>query len=947
MADRTVKVTLVAVASGYVQGMRQAQDATKKTSDAAKNAADVQKKAAEEQKSALNSMNTALGTSLIALGAVAGASVALSVKAFADYDERMAQVKSLSHASVADMNDLRDATMRYADEFGVSASQAADAEIELTKAGVGVKDQIGGALTGALTLAAAGQMNVADATTIAASAMTQFHLAGKDVPHIADLLAAGADKALGSVGDLGQGLKFVGPIASSMGISIEQTVGTLALFAQNGILAEQAGTGLRGVLLSLTSPSAQAAGVMKQYGISLYDANGAFIGINGAAQELHDKLGPLDQATRNQALGQIFGNQQITEATILMDGGAKSIDKWSSAVDDQGFAAEQAAGKLDSLNGDVEKLKAAFENDLIKAGTGANDMLRGLTQGATSALDAFGGLPKPLQETALGLAAIVAVGGLGGGALVLALPKVLEFQNSLRVLAASDMPGVSAAAGKMAGGMSAAGNAIGRTATVLTGPWGLAAAGAVAAGVLIANEFKKVDDRAQQLSSTLNQQTGAITKNTRANEAKKLAEDGTFEAARKMGISEKQLTDAILGNGDALDKVKKKVQDYAYQHGIGESVISGFANSAQYKVGQALAEETASLDKSQKSTKEAAEATKEHAKAESDSKGATDQNAAALAALSGTADDASGSIDDLSEKIRDFGKGQLDVNSAERDFQAAIDSVTQSINDNGTSLDITTDAGRSNQQALDSIASSALAAAAAIYTQTGSQDQATAAVQSGRDALIAALGQFGITGQAAQDYADKLGLIPGNIGSLIHIDGADAAVVEANRVKNALASIERNIDVAVNLHGAGNLATTGGLRIANAEGNILDFYARGGFAENHTAQISAGVTRVWAEPETGGEAYIPLAASKRARSLSIWAATGKRLGVQGFADGGITYVSVPPSSGAGAPMVNVSPVVSLEGATLYASMDGVPIKLEIQRQIVANDDARARAAKAG
>jgi hypothetical protein len=47
---------------------------------------------------------------------------------------------------------------------------------------------------------------------------------------------------------------------------------------------------------------------------------------------------------------------------------------------------------------------------------------------------------------------------------------------------------------------------------------------------------------------------------------------------------------------------------------------------------------------------------------------------------------------------------------------------------------------------------------------------------------------------------------------------------------------------------------------------------------------------VWAEPETGGEAYIPLATSKRERSLDIWTEVGKRLGVtfQSFADGALT-----------------------------------------------------------
>jgi TP901 family phage tail tape measure protein len=130
--------------------------------------------------------------------------------------------------------------------------------------------------------------------------MTQFKLSGKDVPHIADLLAAGADKALGSVQDLGQGLKFVGPVAESMGISLEQTVGTLSLFAQNGILAEQAGTGLRGVLLSLTSPSKIASDEMKKYGINLYDAKGKFIGIERCRAAAEGGLGGLDQATRTR-----------------------------------------------------------------------------------------------------------------------------------------------------------------------------------------------------------------------------------------------------------------------------------------------------------------------------------------------------------------------------------------------------------------------------------------------------------------------------------------------------------------------------------------------------------------------------------------------------------------------------------------------------------------------
>jgi hypothetical protein len=72
-----------------------------------------------------------------------------------------------------------------------------------------------------------------------------------------------------------------------------------------------------------------------------------------------------------------------------------------------------------------------------------------------------------------------------------------------------------------------------------------------------------------------------------------------------------------------------------------------------------------------------------------------------------------------------------------------------------------------------------------------------------------------------------------------------------------------------------------------AIGSVIDYFDKGGIRENHVAQIaSAGAMRVWAEPETGGEAYIPLALAKRKRALEVYAETGRRLGVESYANGG-------------------------------------------------------------
>lgn len=160
--------------------------------------------------------------------------------------------------------------------------------------------------------------------------------------------------------------------------------------------------------------------------------------------------------------------------------------------------------------------------------------------------------------------------------------------------------------------------------------------------------------------------------------------------------------------------------------------------------------------------------------AQRDADYAARQNSQALAEMEGKSGTAGDAIDGLSDKIRNFGSATLDTRSAEREFQAAIDDATESVIANGTSLDTNTAEGRANQAALDDIAQSALEFAAATYDQTGSVEGATSAVQQGRDALIEQMKQMGWTQEAAEDYANQLGLIPSNIDTIINLDDSKA-----------------------------------------------------------------------------------------------------------------------------------------------------------------------------
>jgi len=655
VANRTIRIEIDAEIGGLQARLRAAGQSVRSfTANAVDNM--------HRHSAAINDLSKSAGL----MGAGLVASAAIAVKAFADWDDKMAQVKSLTHAGVSDMNQLREATMGFAKDFGVSASQAADAEIELVKAGVSVKDMMGGALKGALTLASAGQLDVADATSIAASAMTQFGLAGTDVTHIADLLAAGADKALGSVGDLGQGLKYVGPVAAGLNISIEQTVGVLSELAQNGILADQAGTSLRGMIQSLTSPSSIAAKTMAKYGIEVYNTQGAFVGLDGVAEQLKTKLGTLDQATRQQALGQIFGNEQITTATVLMKGGAAEVDKWTNSVNDQGFAAEQAGGKMNSLKGDLQRLKATLDNELVSTGSNAGGPLRGLVQSVTAVITKLDEVPDSAKNAAVSLAgsgglALVGVAGLGKLGTALG-----QARASVQAL------GVSA---------KAAGLAVGAIGGLLTvGALGFEAWAKNAAQAQQRTEdFKSTlddmghttDDTVRQINDTLS------TLNFHRSFGEFITGSdsiGVIETAKRIGLSTEDLTNYILGQADAVDRVKKAVEAY---DGISptDKLFDPKIQEKADKLTGKLDDQAKSLTKAQKEAALAAEANQELGVSADDASAGTDAAATATADYTSKIQQAQQAQEQASDELLKWAQGVGQSGNAVLDLSKNVDTA--------------------------------------------------------------------------------------------------------------------------------------------------------------------------------------------------------------------------------------------------------------------------------
>ncbi|MBN0039483.1 phage tail tape measure protein [Cellulosimicrobium cellulans] len=639
MADRSIVVRLRAEVADFKRSMKDASDSVQ---GAVKSTGDFVSK--NEQH--INTLSNGLG--IVGLGMAGFAT--LAVAKFAEFDAAMSSVQAATMESTDSMALLREAAIQAGADTQYSATEAAGAIEELAKAGVSTSDILGGGLTGALNLAASGAIDVASAAEIAASAMTQFGLSGEDVTHIADLLAAGAGKAQGGVEDLGMALNQAGLVASQTGLSIEETVGGLTAFAAAGLTGSDAGTSFKTMLQSLTPSSREAAKLMEELGISAYDSQGNFIGLAEFAGVLKGSLSELSVEQQNAAMKTIFGADAVRAASVLFQEGESGVREWIAAVDDQGYAAEQAAIRMDNLKGDLEGLSGSFETLLIRLGEGADGPLRGLVQGLDSVVDALGGMSPAAQGALLSI-----VGGGGLVALgVAGLGKLAVGVNEARLA----LQGLNISA---------------KTAGITVGVMGTALGVAGVALALWAQNAAEARARTEALKTTLDE-FGETTEATTASLNDTLSQDQrnwldkllgrdpvtAIDLAKRMGLTVKDLTDYIVGQADAIDRVNDASTKYL-DSGSFLEVDDRIADVN--RLTKVLDDQAASLSLGQKEQLQKAEADKEAGIA---AQGAAEAAAEHTAAVQADAEALRQWIEDTAAVHQSF----IDLGGA---YQGAID----------------------------------------------------------------------------------------------------------------------------------------------------------------------------------------------------------------------------------------------------------------------------------
>jgi len=736
---------------------------------------------------------TAAGLAVAAFGAAA-------VKMAADFDQQMSTVQANTGATSAQMDQLRAAAIEAGADTVYSATDSADAINDLGKAGMSVTDILTGGLTGALNLAASDGMAVGDAAEYMANAMSMFHLKGSQASQVADTLAAGAGKAVGNVSDFGEALNNCGAQANSFGMNIQETTGVLALFAQNGTIGAEAGTQLNSMLMKLAAPSTEASNTMKELGISAYDAQGHFVGMAKFAGQLRNAEKNLTDEQRNQANATIFGSYAIKAANYLYEAGESGVNKWTNAVSQSGYAAEQAAAKNNNLKGDLENLSGSMESLMISVGEGAQGPLRTMVQGLDTLVDAFAGLPSGVQQTLVVMASLAGVfgavhkaaGNLNNSTSTMAnniglavdpiqrvKTALASAQTAFQMFKASSMSaseqmeafGTSASKAQLkTAGFKAVGSSI---MSLLGGPWGIALTVAGAALSTFISHQQKAKEAAEQLQSAL--ESGSSISETIAASYQKMNIGGQsmthWMSEAKVSLTD--MTSAAMGNKAATDKVNAALKEYGRQ---GHSQLA-----VATKIRDSIKDESKAYQEAKEQTKQKTAAAKNAVDADGKSASAAKDAASANKELGSSASDASSQIDDLVQALFGFESGNLTADQAVDQLNQKIGELSDTckdngvvFNENGDLLDRFSEKGTKTRQALEDIASSAQSAAEKILKQgentnfsSGEIERASGVLQDARDAIIKQAEASGMSADAANKLADRWGLSSDSIKASI------------------------------------------------------------------------------------------------------------------------------------------------------------------------------------
>lgn len=334
---------------------------------------------AEQHKNTFNALGSTLqvaGKGMMGFGAGVGLAIAQGVKLNNELDQTNNYTKALLQNAgredpsevVRNLSKAKKEDIELSQQYGISQNEIAKAQQTLAHRGY-ESNQVLAASKPLLQSAIATGYSLHDVTNIATSAVEAFGLRSKDTATMTknttkaiNTMSYASDLSASSFNDTGVALSYVGSTAKAAGISMDQTAAAVGELSLNGIGAQKAGTGLRKIIQSLISPTANGKKVIQQLGLQIQDSHGKLLPFNKIMEELHDKMENMSKVQKVDLLKQLFGTTGQTAAAALVNN-ADALSKFNKEVaeaNDKDYIGKLSSQNLNNPVTQINRLKQAW-----------------------------------------------------------------------------------------------------------------------------------------------------------------------------------------------------------------------------------------------------------------------------------------------------------------------------------------------------------------------------------------------------------------------------------------------------------------------------------------------------------------------------------------------------------------------------------------------------------
>ncbi|WP_105450247.1 phage tail tape measure protein [Escherichia coli] len=306
------------------------------------------------------------------------------------FGKEMSRVQALARIdkNSPQFKALREQALKLGSETQFTASDAASGQSFLAMAGF-TPQAIQAALPGVLNMALAGGVELGETADIGSNILTQFNLTADQMDRVGDTLTAAFTRTNTDLRALGETMKYTGPVAAKLGISLEEAAAMAGMLANNGLRGSDAGTAMRASLSRLASPPKAAADALKELGVSVADARGKMRPMEDVLLDLYkatQKYGQVDQVSffKDIAGEEAFVGLQ----TLVAAAGSGELQKLTRELQGARGEADRVAKVMaDNLDGDLKNLDSAWEGLRIRISDLVDGPLRSVTQWLTRVLE--------------------------------------------------------------------------------------------------------------------------------------------------------------------------------------------------------------------------------------------------------------------------------------------------------------------------------------------------------------------------------------------------------------------------------------------------------------------------------------------------------------------------------------------------------------------------------